>query len=153
MNTTQVTTASDAASSILGGTDTTTTTPLPQQTLGQDDFLKLLVAQMSAQDPLNPVSNSDFIAQMAQFSTLQQTTTMQTDLASMASQQGIVQANNLIGRNVSVTNADGSMANGTVSAVQITNGTPQIVVNGVAYDLSAVSAIAPPTQQPSMQAF
>jgi flagellar basal-body rod modification protein FlgD len=145
MNTAQITSASDAASAA-GGTDTTT--PLPQQTLGQDDFLRLLITQMSSQDPLNPVSNSDFIAQMAQFSTLQQTTNMQTDMAGLRSQQDVLQANSLIGRDVDLVNPDGSSVHGTVSAVQITNGTPQLVVNGTAHDLSTISKIAPPAPQP-----
>jgi flagellar basal-body rod modification protein FlgD len=145
MNTAQITSASDAASSIPGGTDNTTA--LPQQSLGQDDFLRLLITQMSSQDPLNPVSNSDFIAQMAQFSTLQQTTNMQTDMAAMRSQQDIVQANSMIGRDVDL-QVDNNVVHGTVSAVQITDGTPKVIVNGIAFDLSEVIKIAPPAPQP-----
>jgi flagellar basal-body rod modification protein FlgD len=71
----------------------------PQTELGQDDFLKLLVTKMGAQDPMNPQSDSDFIAQMAQFSSLEQAKTMTT-------QQEVQTANGLIGRNVSLTDSD-----------------------------------------------
>jgi flagellar basal-body rod modification protein FlgD len=50
--------------------------PAGAQTLNQADFLQLLVTQMSSQDPLNPESDTDFAAQLAQFSSLQATQTM-----------------------------------------------------------------------------
>src|ERR1041385_6444330 len=73
---------------------------IPIQTLGQDDFLKLLTTQMSAQDPLNPQTDTQFIAQMAQFSSLEQNKSMQADLAKLRSDQELSQANGLIGKNV-----------------------------------------------------
>jgi flagellar basal-body rod modification protein FlgD len=61
--------------------------------LGKDDFLKLLIAQMKHQDPLNPASNTEFVAQLAQFSALEQMTTMNTNLeASLASNTGIAES-------------------------------------------------------------
>ena len=117
---------------------------LPQQTLGQQDFLNLLVAQLQAQDPLNPQSNTDFIAQMATFSQLSATQQVQTDLSTMSGQQQLLQANDLIGRSVTLTSTDGTTAlNGTVAGVLMANGVPSIVVNGQAYDLSQVVSIAP----------
>jgi flagellar hook assembly protein FlgD len=55
----------------------------PNRTLGQDDFFKLIAAQFSYQDPLNPQKDTDFIAQMAQFNTLDQTRLMQSDIAGL----------------------------------------------------------------------
>ena len=115
---------------------------LPEQTLNQKDFLKLLVAQMSAQDPMNPVSNTDFAAQMAQFSTLQTTQSMQTNLAGLESSQAVLQANSLLGRTVQVQSAPGVTDSGVVSAVGIQAGTPSITVNGQSYGLSAVLSVS-----------
>jgi flagellar basal-body rod modification protein FlgD len=110
---------------------------LPVQTLTQSDFLKLLATQMSAQDPLNPQSDTNFIAQMAQFSSLQANTSMQQALAQM-------QATGLLGQTVTLQiNSATAPVQGVVSAVQMVNGTPQIVVNGSNYDLSQVITVTP----------
>ena len=102
--------------------DTTTTDPsarTPVKTLGQDDFLKLLVAQMTSQDPLEPQKDTDFIAQMAQFSTLEQSKTMGQDVTGLRDQQDISQAYSLIGQSVSVQADANTTAQGTVQAVNI----------------------------------
>jgi len=120
---------------------------LPGQTLNQNDFLKLLVAQLSAQDPMNPVSNTDFAAQMAQFSTLQATQTMQKNLAGLESSQAVLQANSLLGRTVQVQSATGATESGVVSAVTFQAGTPSLTVNGQSYNLSSVLSVSLPQSQ------
>jgi flagellar basal-body rod modification protein FlgD len=125
--------------------DTSAASRLPTQTLTQDDFLKLIVAQMSSQDPMKPVDDTQFVAQMAQFSTLQATTSMQQNIAQMSSQQSFLQANGLIGRNVSLLDGQGALINGTVGSVLMTSGTPQIVVNGQPYDLSTLLSVSDPS--------
>jgi len=117
---------------------------LPGQTLNQNDFLKLLVAQLSAQDPMNPVSNTDFAAQMAQFSTLQATQTMQKNLAGLEASQAVLQANSLLGRTVQVQSATGATESGVVSAVTFQAGTPSLTVNGQSYNLSSVLSVSLP---------
>jgi flagellar basal-body rod modification protein FlgD len=108
----------------------------PSSTLTQANFLQLLVTQMTSQDPLSPVSDTDMAAQMAQFSALQTAQATDGDMK-------ILQANTLIGRTVVVTATSGAQTSGPVSAVQIQAGTPQVVVNGLNYDLSQILAIAP----------
>ena len=121
---------------------------LPQQTLNQKDFLNLLVAQLSAQDPMNPVSNTDFLAQLAQFSTLQQSQTMQQNLAALQSGQAVLQANDLLGRTVQVQPAQGQPVSGPVTAVHFQAGSPAITVNGQSYDLSQVLSVSLAQPQP-----
>jgi flagellar basal-body rod modification protein FlgD len=116
---------------------------IPIQTLGQADFLKLIVTQMKSQDPMNPQKDTEFIAQMAQFSALEQSKTMQTDIAGMRNQQQILQANALLGQTVGLQVNQDNMATGVVSAVQIVAGTPKIVVDGTPFDLSQVLSIKP----------
>ena len=136
-STSNASTASTAAAAALGTSN---------NTLTQADFLKLLVAQMSAQDPLNPESNTDFAAQMAQFSALQTSQSTQSDMSLLQASQQIQQANSLIGRSVTLQAADGTTPSGTVTGVQMISGVPKVVVNGSLYDMSQVLAIStPPT--------
>jgi flagellar basal-body rod modification protein FlgD len=116
----------------------------PVQTLGQDDFLKLLVAQMSQQDPMNPMKDSEFIAQMAQFSALEQSKAMQQDMSSL-------RASSLLGQTVEVADAaeDSGFRTGVVTAVKVEKGIPQLIVNGNKYLLSDVQSIQPTLLNPS----
>jgi flagellar basal-body rod modification protein FlgD len=110
----------------------------PSQTLNQSDFLKLLVTQMTSQDPLSPESDTDMAAQMAQFSSLQASQNTEQDI------QGL-QANALLGQTVNVVST-GAPQSGVVSSVQFQAGSePQLIVNGQAYSLSQLSAIFPNT--------
>jgi flagellar basal-body rod modification protein FlgD len=121
-----------------------TTANAPHSTLTQNDFLKLLVAQMSAQDPLNPQSNTDFAAQMAQFSALQTSQSTQKDMSLLQASQQVQQANGLIGRNVTLLATDGTTPSGLVTGVQMISGAAKIVVNGSFYDMNQVLAISTP---------
>ena len=96
--------------------------------MSQSDFLKLMVAQLQAQDPTNPVDNQEFASQMAQFSTLSATQDLNTTVTSLASQltsasqtNQVLSSANLVGRNVMVpattTAYDGSTA--TKGAVNV----------------------------------
>ena len=116
---------------------------VPIQTLGQNDFLKLLVTQMTSQDPLNPQKDTEFIAQMAQFSSLEQSKTMEADIAQIRTQQQLLQANALIGQTVELQVTPDVATRGIVSAVQVDGGTPRLIVDGQQYDLNQVRLIAP----------
>ncbi len=92
---------------IASASDFTRTTPAsgPNKTLGKEDFLRLLTAQMKAQNPLNPMDSTGFTAQLAQFSSLEQLTNISSELTSMAQSQSALQstlATDLIGKRVQV---------------------------------------------------
>lgn len=110
----------------------------PVQTLGQEDFLKLLVTQMSQQDPMNPVKDTEFIAQMAQFSSLEQSKAMMQDMASL-------RASTLLGTTVTLNDdeAESGVVTGVVESVVMDKGVPKLFVNGSRYDLSEVLRIDP----------
>jgi flagellar basal-body rod modification protein FlgD len=109
----------------------------PSSVLNQADFLKLLVAQMENQDPMNPQSDTDMAAQMAQFSSLTASTASSSSLAMM-------QANQLVGNTVTVqVDTNGTTASGLVQGVVVQNGAPEIMVNGTLYNLSQVTQVAP----------
>ncbi len=118
-----------------------TVSRIPSRVLGQDDFLKLLMVQMTSQDPLNPKKDTDFIAQMAQFSALEQSRSTQSEMAKMRAEQQVLQANALIGRLVTLQDTPNTLVAGPVDAVRLVGGAPQLVVAGSTYDLSQLLAI------------
>jgi len=95
----------------------------PRGTLGQDDFLKLMVAQLQSQDPLQPANNGEYLSQLAQFTQLEQT----TNLATSSELTGAVQ---LIGHTVSYTDAKGEAKSGVVQSVQSGSSGPTLTVAG-----------------------
>lgn len=143
-----------SASPITNATNTTSSaqdassssTALPTQTLTEQDFLNLLVTQMTQQDPLNPMTDEDMVQQMVSFSTLQSNNDMQSLLTGMQNGQTFSQASSLIGMQVSVqTDSNGDTAQGVISGVDNSSGTPQIVVNGQSYNVSSILSVTPPT--------
>ena len=108
----------------------------PQQSLGRDDFLKLLITQLSYQDPTAPMDDKQFIAQMAQFSTLEQMTGMASDFAKLTSLLMGGEASGALGKNVEIMEGE-RIIQGNVQAV--TRGeAPQVLVNGSFYNWDQV---------------
>jgi flagellar basal-body rod modification protein FlgD len=111
----------------------------PQQELGRDQFLKLLMTQLQNQDPTSPMEDKQFIAQMAEFSALEQMTSLSSEFARMSGLISSGQAVSLLGKEVEVTQ-NGQSVSGTVQEVQ-SGENPQVRVNGTFYDYSAVQTI------------
>lgn len=109
------------------------------RTLGRDDFLKILITQLKNQDPTSPMEDKEFIAQMAQFSTLEQMTNMSEEFGSLAEGLSASRAVSMLGKQVTIA-ADGQTIEGPVSAV--TGGSsPQIEVNGRQFSINDVQRI------------
>jgi flagellar basal-body rod modification protein FlgD len=116
------------------------------QTLGKDDFLKLLLAELQNQDPTKPMDDSQTIAQMAQFSALEATQQLQQTIQQSNNVQSIFQAGSMIGKYVQAAQADGSDVTGMVTGVDFTstNGvmTPELQVNGADVDYSTIVKVS-----------
>ena len=97
--------------------------------LGKDDFLKLLITQLQNQDPTSPMENTEFISQMAQFSSLEQMTNMSTSFTKMASFISSSEATSTLGKTVEL-NVGDTTVKGIVEGA--TRGdAPQVIVNGM----------------------
>ena len=92
--------------------------------LGKDQFLKLFVAQLQHQDPMNPMNDNEFMAQMASFSTLEQV----TNLATANERTSTI---GLLGRTVTYTDKNNETHTGTVEKVTTKDGKPLLTVDGI----------------------
>jgi flagellar basal-body rod modification protein FlgD len=118
----------------------------PAASLGLQDFLKILLTQLNYQDPLKPMDNQEFMAQMAQFTALEQSQRLNEKLDLLISNQAALQSVGLIGRTVDVATESGKVT-GTVTSLSLQGEQPRVSVStstgAVLTDLalSQVSAI------------
>ena len=109
------------------------------QVLGKDEFLKILMTQLTHQDPTSPLEDKEFVAQMAQFSTLEQMTNMSAELAKVFGIMARSQAIGLLGKTVDIVLGE-SKISGRVE--EITGSEfPQILVQGRYYDVSQIVSV------------
>jgi flagellar basal-body rod modification protein FlgD len=114
---------------------------LPKQVLGQEDFLKLLALQFSSQDPLKPIEDTDFIAQMANFSALEIQNSMSASMANLSSTQQMAGAQSLLGKKAEVLDANGSPISGLVTSVRTDGENTMITINDREYDFASVRRV------------
>ena len=124
--------------------------PKAGDTLGKDEFMKLLIAQLKNQDPLSPMDDKQFISQQAQFSSLEQMTAMNKNFETFISQmQSSMLADrsayavSYLGSTVSVADpsSESGSLTGRVTEVRYREGLPVLVVNDKEWELSAVSSV------------
>src|SRR3954454_14659100 len=99
--------------------------------LDKDTFLKILVAQLKMQDPTSPTDSSQFMAQMAQFSTVEQLTNMSKTSSDAAASAKVDQSVGLLGRTATYTGSDGLPVSGVVQHVDITKAGPTLTIDGI----------------------
>jgi flagellar basal-body rod modification protein FlgD len=96
--------------------------------INQQDFLRILLTQLNSQNPLKPMDNTTFVAQLAQFSQLEQTQQMVTSMNQLVSVQTATQTVGLLGKTVSLLNGN-SFATGQVTGVSVSGTTPVVTVH------------------------
>lgn len=95
--------------------------------LGLQDFMKILLTQLTYQDPLKPLDNQEFMAQMAQFTTLEQSQRLNDKLQQLVENQAALQSVGLIGRTIEFT-SEGTSRSGTVSSLSLQGSAPVLGV-------------------------
>lgn len=106
---------------------TTQVNNLQGNSLGMQDFLKILLTQLNYQDPMKPMDNQQFMAQMAQFSTLQQTQQLNTNIEKLVNNQAALQSVGLIGKTVDVV-INGSSVSGQVVSLYLGGNSPSLTL-------------------------
>ena len=102
--------------------------------LGKDDFLQLLVTQLQHQDPLAPMEDKDFIAQMAQFTSLEQ-------MKNMNNAVQVTQATSYIGKQVTWADSQGTEQTGIVTAIRIVNSEPKVMIGEESIELKKIMSV------------
>jgi len=123
-------TTAAAATSSASGAGATGAVAESNNVLGKDDFLKLLVAQLQNQDPMNPVNDQEFMGQMAAFSTLEQVTNLAASSDQMTATVATDQSIALIGHQVTYTNAEGEAVEGEVENVDFSGESATLTIGG-----------------------
>jgi flagellar basal-body rod modification protein FlgD len=130
----------------ISAVDAASSTASPTGSLNMQDFLKVLLTQLTYQDPLKPMDNQQFMAQVAQFTTLGQTQQMNANISQLLTNQAALQSVGLIGRTVDITTDSGPVT-GTVSALSLAGSSPQLTVTTTAgvtlpnVELSQITAV------------
>jgi flagellar basal-body rod modification protein FlgD len=123
----------------IGGTTTASTTSANAP--DKDMFLQLLVAQMRNQDPANPTDSSEFLAQTAQFTSLEKMQQVADQTSQLVALQVAFGASSMVGRTVSYPDPDGNLLSGVVSSVRFEATGPVLSVGGQDVHFAAVQAV------------
>jgi flagellar basal-body rod modification protein FlgD len=142
------------------GTATTTTTngltasptsssAVPTDQMGKDTFLKLMVAQLRNQDPMNPTDSTAFLAQTAQFTSLEKMQDLAEQSSLALSAQLSFGASGLVGKDVTYTAEDGTETTGTVSAVRFTATGPLLHIGDTDVAMNNIVAVGSSATAPT----
>ena len=133
----------NATSSIPSSTGENKTNQYQLETdgFGQDAFMKLLLAQLQNQDPLKPMEDKEFIAQLAQFNSLNQLTQMNETLGELMTAQTLSQGSALIGKTVTGVSDSGGLISGLVSGLNIVGDKVTLDVNGQSVPLDTIHSV------------
>jgi flagellar basal-body rod modification protein FlgD len=127
-------------SDVIGQTPTRKSTAGTSE-LGQDAFLKLLIAQLKYQDPTNPSDGAEFLAQTAQFTQVEKLNELAAAQQELVSAQLMLSASNLVGRSVTFTGSDGKDVTGVVTSATFGGSDPTLRVGDKDVPLSSVKEV------------
>ncbi len=114
--------------------------------LGKDVFLKLLVLEMQYQDPLNPLENTEMVAQLAQFSALEAATNLNEQfeiLSGNVDQLNFISGAQLLGKSVTGVDLNGEIQTGMVESIHLDGSLVVLTVNGKFMPMSGILSITP----------
>jgi flagellar basal-body rod modification protein FlgD len=119
--------------------------------VNENQFLNLLVTQLQYQDPTQPMDDSQFVSELAQFSSLQESTNLNTTMSGFTNTSSLQTAASMIGATVttSATDSNGDAIGGQVSSASNANGTINVVVGSNTVPLSDVTSVTYPTTSSS----
>jgi flagellar basal-body rod modification protein FlgD len=115
--------------------------------MGKDEFLRMLVTEMKNQDPLNPVDNKEMIAQLAQFSSLEQMKNVSAQVEGLRQETGLASAIGLTHQPVSAELKDGGTVTGVVSRVLWKEGKLILQINDQEYPTTNIVSLARVTEE------
>jgi flagellar basal-body rod modification protein FlgD len=118
------------------------TTATAKNTLTTQDFLQLLSTELQNQDPLQPMDDTAYLAQMAQFTSLQQVSTLSNTMSQMSSNQQNLAASSYLGQMVTMNTGNNSTVSGLVTGVDLSGTTPNLQVNGTSYPLTSLLSVS-----------
>ncbi len=143
----------------MSSTEPTSTSPLsippttsvvnnsPAAVLGKEDFLKLLVTQLQHQDPTDPTDSSQWMSQLAQFSSLEQQTNISKTLEGMATTSSVTQGVELLGKYLTYLREDGSSGSGLAESISVAADGVDLTVGGEHIKPAQITAVS--TSQPA----
>jgi flagellar basal-body rod modification protein FlgD len=121
-------TSSTTPTDAFAGTASDPTQSGATSSLSEDDFLDLMMDQLQNQDPLNPADPTQYMSELASFSSLDEEMQISSSTSQEASDQSASSAVDLIGKTVSYTDSSGNTDSGTVTAVDFTSSGPTLTV-------------------------
>jgi flagellar basal-body rod modification protein FlgD len=120
---------------------------VPSKTLGQNDFVKLLITQLANQNPLKPTDGNEMLSQMAQITSVQTMTAMQDSMGKMRTDQQMTLGQGLINKRVEVMDpATGASVVGIVDRVHLNKNEVSIEVNGAKYPINTLQGVLKQTE-------
>ena len=126
----------------LPGTAVPETKTTGNNSLGEDAFLKLLIAQLKYQDPMKPQDSSAFMAQTAQFNSLSKLTSIDTTQTALLGTQGFLQAAAMVGKSVTYTDSAGKETSGVVQSASFGSDGPTLRIGDTDVPIAEVTKIA-----------